>query len=112
VSRGRRLELGGFGALAGAALGGLDPPLGLAYAFGLILVGFVLQVRADRKRKAVPNRIQFVRDGETLDLDEKEREEELWRMCGTLAWEAAGRPGLPVEEGESEVGKKQEVRVP
>jgi hypothetical protein len=110
MSRGRRLELGGFGALGGAALGGLYPVLGLAYAFALILIGVALQYRADKRRRTVPKRIEILHDGKPVDLDEKEREEELWQVCGTLAWEAAGRPGLPAEE--EPVGKKREVRVP
>jgi hypothetical protein len=107
VSRGRRLECGGFGAFGGAFFATLLPWLGIGYALALIAIGVLLQVRAERKRRGNPPRVEITQGGERLDG--KEREEALWEQSALLAWEAAGRPGLPTEPSNVEANRGAQV---
>jgi len=108
VSRGRRFETSGFGAVTGALLVGIDPRLAIGYAFALIGLGLALQVRADRRRHTLPKGVEIVKDGE--HLEGKERQEALEQHGRLLIWEAAGRPGLPDEvvPGEVEIASEAE----
>jgi len=86
VSRGRRLELGGFGAFGGAFLAMLYPWAGIAYALALIVVGCVLQWRAER-RQASP--LKVIQDG--VPLAGREREEALQQFIGAATADVAGQ---------------------
>lgn len=84
--------------LSGGALGFLTGSQVAAFAYGLalVVVGCVLQWRAERKQAG---RVK-VFDAEGALLDGRERDERLQQLGATLVWEAAGRPGLPTEGAE------------
>ena len=99
MSRGRRAELIGWGSVVGASLATAGLPwAGIVYGLAFVVVGVWLQWRADGRRKFPPNPVVITKDG--VELEGKEREVALWEQCGLLAWEIAGRPGLPSEPAE------------
>jgi hypothetical protein len=73
MNRGRRLELGGFGAFGGAFLATFSPLAGLGYGIALIFTGCYLQWRDERREDSSPFReITVDHHGERLTGKAKE----------------------------------------
>lgn len=77
MSRGRRLETGGFGIYLGAILYVLSPWAAVLVSLAFIVLGFGLQLRASRKFKAAEPITNFSHglSGERLKLFTGELEE-------------------------------------